>query len=317
MKRKIKFLAFCSVLFWASSLFAQDGKIISSSEIAIPDSVKQFRIKRIPAFVKIFDSTKVSKLIYLSDGLKVEGFIAEPKQTGKYPCIIFCRGGADTLGMIDFYTMTFLSEIASKGYVIIASQYRGKPTSEGIDEFGGKEVNDVINCIPVLAQWHQADTAKIGMYGVSRGGMMIYRALQTLQNIKAVVINSGVVDLFDTFKRTDSTEWENFYKDKITGYPINKMTHLQVRSALYWPEKISNKTALFIMHGSTDSQVDAAGVISFIQRIYTLKKPVKFVLYEGGVHALQNIKNYKLPVWDWFDRFLKNNESLPNLNIKR
>ena len=314
MKYKIItfFLVFC-----CNISFAQDGKIISSVEVTIPDSIKQFRIKRIPAFVKIFDSTKVSRIVYLSDGLKIEGFVAEPKQAGKYPCIIFCRGGADTLSLIDFFTMTLLSEFASKGYVVIASQYRGKPNSEGLDEFGGKDVNDVINCIPVLSQWQNADTSKIGMYGISRGGLMICKSLQTLTNIKAAVINSGVADMFDVFNRKDSAEWEVFFKEHIPQYSNNKITALQARSPLYWPEKICAKTPLFIMHGTADVSVDASDVIAFVGKMYALKKPVRFILYEGGVHSLNNIKNYKEPIWDWFDRYLKKNEALPKLNIKR
>ena len=150
--------------------FAQNGKILSSAEVIIPDSIKQFRIKRLPEFKKILDSTKVSRIVYLSDGLQVEGFVAEPKKSGKYPCIIFCRGGGGEFTPIDIFTLTLLSEFASKGYIVIASQYRGMPKCEGLDEFGGKDVNDVLNLIPILEKWQNADATKIGMYGVSRGG---------------------------------------------------------------------------------------------------------------------------------------------------
>ena len=298
--------------------FSQDGKIISSSEVIIPDSIKQIRIKRLPEFKKILDSTKVSRIVYLSDGLKVEGFIAEPKRIGKYPCIIFCRGGAGAeYTPIDVFTLTFLSEFASKGYVVIASQYRGMPKCDGIDEFGGKDVNDVINCVPVLEQWQNADTNKIGMYGVSRGGMMIYRSLQTLTNIKAAVINSGAVDMYDISLRSDAPEWEPFFKEHIPGYPKNKKVEFDARSALYWPEKIYSKTPLLIMQGTADIQVDASSVIEFVNKMYVLKKPIKFILYEGGLHGLKAIREYKDQMWDWYNRFLKNNEPLPIINVKR
>ena len=39
------------------------------------------------------DSIEVYSLTYLSDGLKIKGYMAKPKKPGKYPCIIFNRGG--------------------------------------------------------------------------------------------------------------------------------------------------------------------------------------------------------------------------------
>ena len=88
-----------------------------------------------------------------------------------------------------------LSEISSKGYVIIASQYRGNDGGEGQEEFGGKDVNDVLNLIPLLSQVPSADTWRIGMYGWSRGGLMTYIALAKTTKIKAAVVGSGVTDL--------------------------------------------------------------------------------------------------------------------------
>ena len=35
----------------------------------------------------------MNKFTYLSDGLKVNGFLAQPKIKGQYPCIIWNRGG--------------------------------------------------------------------------------------------------------------------------------------------------------------------------------------------------------------------------------
>ena len=95
----------------------------------------------------IMSSTVVEKITYLSDGLKVKGYIAYPvNQSKKYPCIIWNRGGIANKGAIDSFTARGLfGQIASWGYVVLASQYRGNAGGEGKDEFGGEDVNDVIN----------------------------------------------------------------------------------------------------------------------------------------------------------------------------
>jgi len=93
--------------------------------------------------------------------------------------------------------------------VVITSQYRGTTGSEGSDEFGGADTMDVINCIPALANWPSADTPRIGMYGISRGGMMVYQSLPTLKGIKAAIINSGAANQYDNFLRKDGAAWDS------------------------------------------------------------------------------------------------------------
>jgi len=99
------------------------------------------------------NNVEVEKIIYNSDGLKVSGYIAYPKeQSKKFPSIVWCRGGLGELGVIDeFNAQGIFGTIASWGYVVFATQYRGNDGSEGFDEFGGNDLNDVLNLIPLVA----------------------------------------------------------------------------------------------------------------------------------------------------------------------
>ena len=307
------------LLFSIANFFicaGQNGKIISEEQVVQPDSVKNFRIKRIPEFKEIFEKTKLSTIKYLSEGLKIEGFVAQPIVEGKYPCIIFCRGGGGELSKIDWWDTTVFSQLASKGYVVIASQYCGTSGSEGKDEFGGKDVLDVINLIPTLANIPSADTSRIGMLGVSRGSIMIYKSLQTLTNIKAAVINSGGPDLFDAFNRKDGAEWDSYYAKTIPDYSKNKDLALQERSATFWPEKICKTTPLLILHGTSDWRISIDANLKFVDKLVKLKHPVRFVMYEGGVHVLKNANPTKdIMIMDFFDKYLKNNSLLPNMEL--
>ena len=130
------------------------------------------------------DETVVESITYISDGLKVKGYIAYPADTSKkYPCIIWNRGGIGEKGVIDSYTARGLfGQIASWGYVVFASQYRGNAGGEGKDEFGGDDLNDVLNLIPLADELEFADKEKWGIEGWSRGGMMTYLALTRNNN---------------------------------------------------------------------------------------------------------------------------------------
>ncbi|MGB3076412.1 MAG: CocE/NonD family hydrolase, partial [Chitinophagales bacterium] len=195
MNNKI-YLLLCFLLLTLTA-HSQDGKIVSQTPYTIADSSIKKWIKNIPDLNAIINSIDFFSITYLSDGLKVKGYLAVPKKAGKYPAIIYNRGGNREFGALtDGQLIRFLALTAGWGYVCIASQYRGNGGSEGKEEFGGKEVNDILNLIPCLSAIDKADTSRIGMWGWSRGGMMTYLALTKTNKIKAAIVGSGMADGF-------------------------------------------------------------------------------------------------------------------------
>jgi dipeptidyl aminopeptidase/acylaminoacyl peptidase len=95
----------------------------------------------------VFQNSVVDKIVYSSDNLKVKGYLASPKKIppgGKVPLLIWNRGGYGEDGAIDRFTARgMFGQIASWGYAVLASQYRGNNGSEGKDELGGADVNDI------------------------------------------------------------------------------------------------------------------------------------------------------------------------------
>ena len=165
-------LAIALPLFLWTTLIAhaQDGKLVQSSPVRIENAGPRTRA--------LLDKVDVRSITYLSDGLKVKGYLAAPKEGTKLPCVIYNRGGNRSFGALnDEEAVRLLGRIASWGYVVAASEYRGNQGGEGREEFGGADVDDVLNLIPLLESTPQADASRIGMYGWSRGGMMTYEAL--------------------------------------------------------------------------------------------------------------------------------------------
>jgi dipeptidyl aminopeptidase/acylaminoacyl peptidase len=152
----------------------------------------------------IIKNTIVEKITYLSDGLKVKGYVAYPKDTSKkYPGIIWNRGGIGNRGVIDSFTARGLfGQLAGWGYVVFASQYRGNDGGEGKDEFGGDDLNDVLNLTSLAKEFDFADDNKWGVEGWSRGGMMTYLALTKNDHpayppagFKCAIITGGIANL--------------------------------------------------------------------------------------------------------------------------
>lgn len=295
---------------------AQNGKVLSQAPVVYSDSLQAQRIRVWPGYRQVFAQTETLAITYRSGGLKIQGYVMQPQQPGKYPCVIFCRGGHEDFGQIDVLYTSVLADIANHGYVVIASQLRGTPGSEGKDEFGGADTLDVINCIPALSYLPKADTSRIGLYGISRGGMNALQVLRSQKRIRAAVINSGAVDAFANLKRRDGEGFEKeIYEGLIPNYRKDKQRQLELRSAVYWPGKVCKTTPVLIMQGSADWRTEAGPALELARKLYELKHPTRFVLVEGGTHGLRGgpLRDYLL--YDWLDRYVRDRAPLPNLEL--
>ena len=294
------------LLLWpAFSVHAQDGKLVQSSLVQLENAKPRARA--------LLDKVEIRSITYLSDGLKVKGYLAAPKEGKKLPCVIYNRGGNRSFGALnDGEAVALLGRVASWGYVVAASQYRGNAGGEGKEEFGGADVHDVLNLIPLLESLPQADATRIGMYGWSRGGMMTYLALTRTDRIAGAVIGGGSSDLFDGLKQR--ADMEKVYADLIPHYPENKEAALIARSAIRWPEKINKKTPLLLLHGSADWRVDPTEALAMVSALYKCKQPFRFVFFEGGDHGLSEYQGeVNRQIKDWLDHYVRDREPWPSL----
>lgn len=256
--------------------------------------------------LKYIDNIDTYLLKYNSRGSEIDGFLVKPKAEGKYPCIIFNRGGIGKKGDINMEDALFkLGIIAAHGYVVIASRYRDKSANNDTDEFGGKDVDDVLNLIPVLSELEYADTSRIGMFGMSRGGMMTYLALARTEKIKAAVTVSGMTDLI--YQLRNDTSFENYYLRYIPGYCDNtKNRLLKKRSAVYWSDKICKTTPLLLIHCGEDTVVDMKQTMMLAERLKDTGHPFRLLLFEDGGHGGNGqINEMMFNVLAWFDLYLR------------
>ncbi|HJW30270.1 MAG TPA: prolyl oligopeptidase family serine peptidase [Saprospiraceae bacterium] len=311
----IKTLFLLLIILTALHLSAQDGTLLNKSIFTFPDSVWT-KIKNIdPAVIaRIKDSIDFFRITYLSDGLKVTGYVAEPKAQGIYPCIISNRGGNREFGMWNPVSITlFLGQMATWNYVVIASQYRGNDGGEGIEEFGGKEVDDIFNLIPVLAKDTKADTSRIGMEGTSRGGMMTYLSLKRSCRFKAAVVTSGMADAFlNTAARPEMDQ--GVFAELAPGYATHKDEVLKSRSAVYWADQMCRSTPLLIMHGSSDWRVLPEESLELVQKLYEAKHPVRYIFFEGADHGIHEFWGERFDqTRRHFDYYLRDGKKWPSM----
>ena len=247
---------------------------------------------------------EIYHISYLSDGLKVKGYLAQPKTPGIYPAVIWNRGGA-----LEDPTLTpaKLAPYAQNGYVAVGSQYRGNLGSEGREEFGGADVNDVLNLIPVLKSLPNVDAGRIGMVGYSRGGMMTYVALkeQTLRgtnDIKAACTIAGPTDLFMLAEERPKLLNERLVP-LIGGTPQEVSAEYEARSAVYWADKIN--VPLLIQHGEADLSVSVEESRKLAELLDKNGKVYKLITYPGDDHGLSGHQGGLPKIFAWFEKYLQ------------
>src|SRR3990170_2205411 len=138
-------------------------------------------------FRKQYPGALLYEVTYLSDGLRVKGFLARPTAAGVYPGVVVNHGGLGSIANSERVAL-----FAQAGYVAIGPNYRGNSGSQGREDYGGQDVHDVLNAVKALTSLDYVDASRLGMWGVSHGGQMTLLAVAQGAPVQAAVAWHGV-----------------------------------------------------------------------------------------------------------------------------
>lgn len=284
------------------SFMPEDFAALEASGALPPGAVPEAAYARMQALYAAATDISVSDIAYASDGLRVTGLMALPAEVkGKaHPVVLYNRGGNREYGRLTLYTvMQMLAPLARAGYLVFASNYRGNAGGEGREEFGGADVNDVLNLL-ALARTHAGwDGKNAFMVGHSRGGMMTYLSIKHGAEVNAAVSIAGVADLFDSVERRPEMG-PKVYRQLIAGEAYEE--GFRARSAVCWPEALS--VPLLLLHGDADDKVDASDSIRLAEGLRETGRAHELVIYPGGNHALtRHWGDVQKRLLGWFERY--------------
>jgi dipeptidyl aminopeptidase/acylaminoacyl peptidase len=255
---------------------------------------------------RAYEGFECARLTYLSDGLKVTGYLWKPKDTAgkKLPLIVFNRGGNRDFGQLSPWEQEGFYSYVSQGFVVIASQYRGVDGGEGREEFGGAEVHDVLNLLPLAKSLGYVDMSNVFVLGESRGGMETYLALKNGMPVNAAAVVSGEADLAAGSKDRPEMIYQ-VYRQIIPDFAKRGPELLRERSVVAWPEKIN--TPILILHGTADWRTDPQNqALAVAGKLQALHKTYELILYAGDSHGLPfHWRERDQRIVDWFKRYLK------------
>jgi dienelactone hydrolase len=313
MARFITALAAALFLFCAPGVLAQtdagakaDGTIIESAPYSLPtyeqlpEGARSAYSKEAVESVRGSADLELLKIKYMSDGLRIVGFIYKPKQTEgrKLPAIIFNRGGlADgAIGPQNFNYLYEMHRYASEGFVVIASQYRGTDGSEGKDEVAGTDTDDVMSLIPLARSLPYVDMSRLFMWGYSRGAMMTLQALKRGAPVRAVAVVGAPTDIR---ANVNNPVFMQTARSSYPDFETRLDEHLRNRSAILWADKI--EVPLLIMQGGADTAVSPAQAMNLAQKLEEQGKTYELVVYARDNHGVfVNAEDRLRRTVDWF-----------------
>lgn len=245
---------------------------------------------------------KIYLFTYPSDTLKIKGLISFVPDIKNNPLLVLLRGGNRIWGILNP-----ASDLMCMGnYTILSTCYRDG-VSEGQDEFGGKDVNDVKNLITYIPELEKKlniliNHSKAFMLGTSRGGMQMFLALSRfpeLQNrFDKIVSLSGMLDLRENIaSRKDMRDL--LTSDFGLKIGINDEEWINQRDPQLAVNNLRLDLPTLIIQGTNDNRVGLAEGYHMVSKLQSRGSNVSYLEIENGDHCLNNIPERTKMIQNW------------------
>lgn len=249
---------------------------------------------------KSFDGTLISALVTIPANLK---------RDGSNPAIVFPHGGPT--GKTDDFFDDIAAALASRGYVIIAPNFRGSTgygktfQTANYDDLGGGDLKDTVEAKRFLVESGYVDPKRVGIFGGSYGGFMTLMAIgKTPDEFAAGVQWYGIINWRTMYR--DMDEVLKAYLRSLMGTPEENPVGYDRASPLTYIKNA--KAPLLTLQGENDIRVPR-GQAQEVNDILKAKGNVVETIYypaEGhGFRKKENQLDSLRRTVDWFDKYLK------------
>lgn len=225
------------------------------------------------------------RITYGSDGLRVKGYLWKPKNSAgkRLPVVIALRGGSTDYSMFGPFKQQGMYAFVSAGFAVVGVQYRGVDGGEGREEYGGRDVAEVLNALKLARSLPDANPDNLFLWGESRGGLMIFRALQEGAKVNAAVVLSGTLDMRPIVAARP--EVEKRVAALVPDYATQREAALRARSPILWIDRISTPPIL-LLTGNRDWRVPPEQSLAMAAKLQALGRPYALHVIDGGDHGL-------------------------------
>ena len=248
-----------------------------------------------------------------ADGLEIEGWVLKPPgfvEGRRYPAILEIHGGPH--GQYGTAFTPGFHAMSGAGYLVIYANPRGSAgygedfTRMCVDDWGGKDFEDLMRGVDHVAGLGWADPDRLGVAGYSYGGFMTTWIVGHTQRFKAGVAGACVSNAYSFWGTSDIGTGFGQYEYG-GALPHAAPEHYLAGSPV---QHLANcVTPLLLLHHEGDLRCPIGQSEEVFAVLKKLGKEAVLVRYPGGYHTYAtHAPSQRVDAMQrmnaWFDRFL-------------
>ncbi len=245
------------------------------------------------------DSTEIHNQLFLPRDLR-------PGE--KRPAIVFVHGGPIRQMLPAYHYMQFYhwayaynQWLTSQGYVVLSINYRGGVgygrsfrSASGTNARGNSEYQDVLAGARYLQSRADVDSTRIGIWGLSYGGLLTAEALARNSDIFRAGADLAGVHLYGSSLDTTAVSFQSSAAAHVDSWT----------------------SPVFLEHGDDDRNVDFSQTIGLVQLLRANDVYYELTVWPDETHEMMVhgkwLKTFA-DMGDFFRRFVWNKEDPPNI----
>lgn len=245
---------------------------------------------------------RIFVFLYPSDNLLIPGFISFVPDTEKSDLIMLLRGGNNMLGI--YHPANYISWGSN---TILGTLYRGN-IGKGKDEFGGDDVNDVLNLVKYIDNLEKRldikfTSKKKYLIGNSRGGMMMFLALTRYPELQKffdkAISNSGSVN--PEILGSEIPRRYKGFKKEFGMSEENKEQWFRARAAKYHIDKIDKNFPILILQATKDIRVGLRQGVELYNLMKEAGHNITYWEVKDASHCMMNCSDRPEIFDDWLN----------------
>ncbi len=257
-----------------------------------------------------------ARAVKTTDGKDMLTWVAFPPnfdETKKYPTILFCEGGPQSM-VSQFWSYRWNFRImAAQGYIVVAPNRRGLPgfgkkwLEQISGDYGGQCMQDLLSAIDDISNEPYVDKDRLGCVGASFGGYSVYwLAGHHEGRFKCFIAHDGIFNLEQQFVETE----EMWFPQWDLGGPYWDKNSVTKSTYATSPHLFADKwdTPILCIHGEKDYRILYSQAVSAFQAARLRGVPAELLLFPDENHWVLKPQNgimWQRTYFNWLDRWLK------------
>ena len=257
-----------------------------------------------------------ARAVKTTDGKDMLTWVVFPPnfdETKKYPTILFCEGGPQSM-VSQFWSYRWNFRImAAQGYIIVAPNRRGLPgfgkkwLEDISGDYGGQCMKDLLSAIDDVAKEPYVDKDHLGCVGASFGGYSVYwLAGHHEGRFKCFIAHDGIFNLEQQYVETE----EMWFPQWDLGGPYWEKNDITKSTYATSPHLFADKwdTPILCIHGEKDYRILYSQAVSAFQAARLRGVPAELLLFPDENHWVLKPQNgilWQRTYFSWLDKWLK------------